>query len=482
MVKGSAKTKILWVIMCLGLIVWGLTDVRQRAHYDPAAVEANEQALADHRTDLTVFTEAGAAFFDERDPYEISNPRGWMYLYPPLFAILMAPLHYLQPQWQGVVWYFLSLALGWGCYRETIRLLQIARVKEWIQGEGARKVWLGIRIAAGAAILFPTLDCLQRGQVGILILYLMLLGVRWAMDSSSWQKPLAGGLILALPVVIKIIPALPVLFLLFVLMIHRIKSASDIDRSARFPGVYLGLTVGLFIFFLGIPSIFIGWQANTQHLKTWTRLVGAQAVEARADTHFSNPRSQRNQSLGNALYYTGNQIAFWRAPGSEPNPWVASESMDRFMNTPGVTQVVLVVRIALALILIPVGWRVASRGGTLYGLAAWGLASVAMLVVSPVSRGHYFMLELPAVLFISLWIWKNHSPRKALLCALIPAALSPLHYLFITFPQMFGVLGVGTLFLGTLGIGTALWYVAMALMMIWAPANGPEGASDPVSP
>ena len=88
------------------MVIWGLTDVRQRAHFDPVLAAENRALIAEHRTDLTVFTEAGAAFFDERDPYEVTNPRGWMYLYPPLFAILMAPLHFLPPQWQGVVWYW----------------------------------------------------------------------------------------------------------------------------------------------------------------------------------------------------------------------------------------------------------------------------------------------------------------------------------------------------------------------------------------
>ena len=64
--------------------VWGLTDVRQRGYPD---------VPAEHRTDLTVYTEAGAAFFDGRPPYEVSNPRGWTYLYPPLLAMLLAPLH-----------------------------------------------------------------------------------------------------------------------------------------------------------------------------------------------------------------------------------------------------------------------------------------------------------------------------------------------------------------------------------------------------
>jgi hypothetical protein len=115
-------------------------------------------------------------------------------------------------------------------------------------------------------------------------------------------------------------------------------------------------------------------------------------------------------------------------------------------------------------LLIPLAWR--RSGAPLDRLAAFGLACAAMLIVSPVARGHYFMLELPAVLFVSLWVWKYKGSSKAVLCASIPATLSVLHYVFITYPQMFGPLKTGTLFIGTLGIGTALWYMVMAYILV----------------
>ena len=470
MTESSGKKKIAWAVLCLGMVIWGLTEVRQRAHFDPVLAAENRALIAEHRTDLTVFTEAGAAFFDERDPYEVTNPRGWMYLYPPLFAILMAPLYFLPPQWQGVIWYFLSLAMAWGCFREIVRLMRHAGVAEFTHGKDARKTFRWIQVAAVTAILFPTLDCLQRGQVGILILYLLLLGFRLVMEGDSWKRMVAGGMVLSLSIVFKIIPALPVFLLLFLLMLQRIQKTENAVAPFRFLGAGAGVLAGLFLFFWIVPSMLIGWQSNTAHLKTWSRVIGNQAVETSVDAHFSSPRRPKNQSLHNALYHTGNQIAFWFSDRSEPNPWLYNETEGRFMNSPAVTQVVLVIRILLALLLIPVGWRMA--GDPLGRLAAIGLACVAMLTVSPIARGHYFMLELPAVLFVSLWVWKHMGSQKAVLCASIPALLSLMHYTIITFPQISGFLGVGTLFLGTLGIGTALWYLVMAYILIqFSPAK-----------
>ncbi|MDH5763004.1 MAG: DUF2029 domain-containing protein [Nitrospinota bacterium] len=472
MAEVSGKGKAWLAALCLGLVVWGLTDVRQRAHFDPVAAEADPWRILEHRTDLTVFTEAGAAFFDGRDPYKITNPRGWMYLYPPLFAILMAPLHTLSPQWQGVLWYFLSLAMAWGCYREIVRLVSLSGAGDLTGREGGMKTLRRIQIAAGVTVLIPTLDCLQRGQVGILILYLLLLGLRLILESDTWKRAAVGGMVLSLSVVFKIIPALPVFFLVFLLAIHRLKNSESLARPFRFPGAGVGVTGGLVLFFFVVPSMFIGWQSNAAHLKTWSHLIGGQAVESSVEGHFSNPRGPKNQSLSNALYHTGNQLVFWFSDTPERNPWLYADATGRFMNSPSVIKVILAVRVVLVLLLIPVAWR---RAGSFQGqLAAFGLACAAMLIASPVARGHYFMLELPAVVFVALWVWKIKGAEKAVLYASVPAALSVVHYLLITFPQVFGFFGVGTLFLGTLGIGTALWYLVMACVLVTTPALNAE--------
>ncbi len=469
MAEASRITRIGLAVLCLGLILWGLTDVRQRAHFDPVRTEQDPREVFNHRTDLTVFTEAGAAFFDGRDPYEITNPRGWMYLYPPLFAILISPLHHLPPQWQGVAWYFLSLAMAWGCYRETLRLLRLCRGTENHGGAGDRKTLRWIGFGALVAVLFPVLECLQRGQLGILILYLVLLGLRLVFESESWPKSVAGGLVLALSIVFKVIPVLPVFFLILFLGVRRLRHPGKADGFSRLAGTGGGVLAGLILFVWIVPSLFIGWQSNAGHLKTWAQLVGTQAVEASAEAHFSSPRVPRNQSLSNALYHTGNQMVFWFSTDPEPNPWLYNETAGRFMTSPAVTQTVLAIRALLCLLLIPVGWRMAVRGGPLDAAAAFGMACMAMLIVSPVARGHYFMLEWPAVLFVSLWLWKNRGSRKALLGAVIPALLSVMHYVFMTFPQMFGPLKSGTLLLGTLGIGTTLWYAGMAYVLSQSP-------------
>src|SRR6516164_6087864 len=101
-----------WLLgLVIALSVWGRVDVFRRARIDPNDPTA-------HKTDFTVYTEAGLAMFDGRDPYLVTNPRGWHYLYPPLFAILVAPLGLLDSQWQAAAWFAISILAAWGSYFE----------------------------------------------------------------------------------------------------------------------------------------------------------------------------------------------------------------------------------------------------------------------------------------------------------------------------------------------------------------------------
>ncbi len=165
------------------LVVWGLVDVRARGRIDP-------ENLVEHRTDLTVYTEAGAAFFDGRDPYGVTNARGWGVFVPTAICHPDRSAGGPGAPAQVTIWFFISLVLLWGCYRETTLLLawlasrrtpgvrageaQIRRLPDWL-------AW-----AAAIAALLPTLNCLQRGQVGILQLYLLVVGIRLLLTADRW--------------------------------------------------------------------------------------------------------------------------------------------------------------------------------------------------------------------------------------------------------------------------------------------------------
>jgi hypothetical protein len=67
-----------------------------------------------------------------------------------------------------------------------------------------------------------------------------------------------------------------------------------------------------------------------------------------------------------------------------------------------------------------------------------------------VARGHYYVLFLPAALFIPLWLLQCGKRRAAFRAAMIPAVLVAVHYLLLQYAGRIGVLG----------IGTTIWYFA----------------------
>jgi hypothetical protein len=130
-------------------------------------------------------------------------------------------------------------------------------------------------------------------------------------------------------------------------------------------------------------------------------------------------------------------------------------SSPMIMDAPAVEPILLVARISLIVLLLGVGLMTVARGDALAQAAAFGLACTAALIVSPISRGHYFAELLPAVLLVPLWLLRHGTPRTAGFMAWTPAVLVGLHY---------GLLPV-TGRLGLLGLGTTIWYVT-ALVLV----------------
>jgi Glycosyltransferase family 87 len=451
----STRTQVL-LGLALALSVWGWFDVRVRGTVDPNS--------AIHKTDFTVYTEAGAAFFDGRDPYKVTNPRGWGYLYPPLFAILVSPLHHLAPENQVSVWFVVSVLTAWGCYRESLR---IARVVLPDSPDGG---WFGpvptpLACAALAAAIIPTLNCLQRGQVGLAKLYLLLLGFRLLIESRSIGRSFLAGTVLAVSIVLKLTPLVPVAVVLFqeLLASWRAGRAAAVGRaSACSAGTIVGLVMCLFI----IPSCLVGWSANWRHLNSWYRWVAASS-ELKADDSFSGDgTSVRNQSFTNAANHFGNWIERALAGTAEAEaPQRPAGRPARLMETPRMAGILSAIRMAAAALVVLLAIRMAWALDPLARAVGFGLACVSTLILAPIARGHYYMLMFPAVLFPAVWLLRAGRPRTAKTLAAVPGVLVIGHYAAI------GVMGE----IGWLGLGTTLWFTATVAVILHAERSASKG-------
>lgn len=430
--------------------IWGWFDVRNRGQVDPDRCWI-------HKTDFTVYTEAGAAFFDGRDPYAVTNPRGWGYLYPPLFAIVVAPLHALDTRNQVFVWFVVSLLLGWGCYRELVRIARRLLPAEPECGVfGPIPTWLGA--AAVTAAMLPALNCLQRGQVGVAKLYLLLLGFRLLVERRAVVGPLAAGVAFALSITLKITPLIPaaivVLDTWFAACSARAKPAWT-RAAALTIGTVGGLAMCLFL----LPGMLVGWENNARHLTTWWHEVAARAESTTIDDFAGDSTTIRNQSLTNAAHHLGNWAHWYFAGGPHDD---GPEQLRRggpglLMDAPVVEWTLLAARFLAGCVVVAVGARMAWSQDRLGQAAAFGLACAATLVIFSIARAHYYVLLLPAVTFVCLWLVEQGRQRTAVTLAVVPCVLVIGHYVLLPIAGR----------VGWLGLGTTLWYAAACWTMLW---------------
>jgi Glycosyltransferase family 87 len=430
----SSSAEIRWwipgTVVIVALTIWGYVSIGPNGRLEPGRTEH-------HRTDFTVFTEAGAAFFDGRDPYKVANPRGWHYLYPPLFALIVAPLSVFDTESQVLIWYVVNVGLAFGCFGEARRLWRL------VSGpERDRSLWVA-RLACMTAFL-PFLDCMQAGQLGIAILYLLMLGFRLVLRDQARFCWFLGGLILALPAVIKLVPSLPVGCLLFQRWSAVALPCSGRRAWTQATTLTAGVLTGVLLFLLVIPASLVGWRANLHYLTDWrARIVTNEHVGA--ESNF-NIHSYRNQSLANGIYLWNKAATFGFGPESERRVW--EDRKERVVH-PGVK---VLVGLILAM-LLSVSWSLGRREDRLDQTAAYALACCATLLVSPLSWGHYYMAEAPAVLFVTLWLLRTGRSVIVEIVAVIPPVLSWSYYVAMPYTGGLGLLGLGTTawFLGICG-------------------------------
>ena len=425
------------VVVIVALTIWGHVDVWPHGRIDPVRLDR-------HKTDFTVYTEAAAAFFDGRNPYHVTSPRGWYYLYPPLFALLIAPLTACDTEAQVFAWYVLSVALAFGCYFEARRVWRrmgeaarsntSAREDRTVSGR-----WMGVCI--GLAVALPTLDCLQRGQLGIALVYFLMLGFRVVLEVRSRPGWFLGGVILAFPAVVKLVPAFPVGVLAAGRWLAVLRPGRRECRPiAEALALTSGILVGLVLFLVIIPSALLGWRKNLDSLTTWAVQVAVNQVVGRRSNF--DMQSPRNQSLANAVHlWTTRRTA---ATGIPPTDDEARHSR-RFEYI-----AVKVLRGAVVVSLLALCVTIGRRRDPENQVASFGLSCWATLLISPLAWGHYYMIELPALLSVPPWLARRGWPATARVIAVIPALLSWAHYVRL---RDLGPMGL-------LGLGSTAWFLA----------------------
>ena len=328
-------TKIKWAVVGLALatvVVLGVLMV-QRAAF---STELN--------SDFITYRAAGWAVLTGSDIYQVQNPRGWPYVYPPPFAILMTPFAEMSALSGSILWYVLSVILVVFSVQMSVTMVRGA-----LGRFGRNPFWL--YVLPFVMVLLWVGQGAVEGQATILTLWLLML----ALDRSQRGRNISGGTALACAALLK---AFPLTLLAYFTWKKRWRLVMATMTALIVGGIVL-------------PSLVYGWQRNLMYWQEWVAAVaqpslgdGALGLQSEVTDRVLTPDNPRNQAL---------RAVLWR---------LGAETQARFLTA--------AVGLMMALAMLAVARRTQPQQDLLIA-AAW---LVWILVITPVSHFHYHVLVL----------------------------------------------------------------------------------------
>ncbi len=336
--------------------------------------------------DLNVFLRAGWAIRAGADLYAVTDDNGFHYHYPPLLAILAAPL--ADPpagaDRTGMIPYSVSVAL---CYLLNLLFLafavhHLARALErrtsgplWFNWPAGSRGWWALRQVPILACVIPLGHTLCRGQVNLLLLALFAGFLADLLDGRSFR----AGLWLAAAICIKIIPAYLLLLPLW-------------RRDGRcLAGCAVGLVLGLVL----IPVVFLGPSRTSECYREMTHTVLLPGLgnsdDASRAQELTNQTATEGQSILTVLHNTLNYDLATRPPKASPMVRCISYGIGALLTLTA---------------LGAFGWHRRKDGIDL--VLFFGLLVLNMIVISPVCHLHYYSLLLPLVMALVANRWQQN--------------------------------------------------------------------------
>jgi len=332
--------------------------------------------------DADCFFRAGWAAKVGKSIYEVTDPNGWHYNYPPLFAITMIPLADPPPgeSREGCLPYPISISIFYKISLLSLFLgvFSLARAYEKqfpVVFENIRiKKWYYLRIFAIVVCLSPIAHTLMRGQVNLFLLMMICLAIAFQMSNKSFLS----GIMIAGSICLKVFPV----FLLIVPVWRK--------DYKQFAGCIVGLILGLVV----IPVSVMGVdKTKTAYSDFYNVLIGPSlgiSADNTRGVELTNLNSTDNHSV----------LAFLHGiehPDFSKKP--AKPSL-----------VIKIVHILMSILFL--GWLLWSKGIPKKGSAMedahfLALASLLMVLICPVSHSQYFVLALPLVMSMLVFSWFN---------------------------------------------------------------------------
>lgn len=356
------------------------------------------------RSDFGVYRAASWKLLEGEDPALGRSPRRpkWPYLYPAPFAVGMLPLALLPILAGALVFYLLSLAAFWDAWR---RLRAHFELRPWC-------AWPLL------ALSLPAISTLQRGQVNLILLWLLVLFA----DLLSRGREGRAGIALGIAIALKVMPALPLLGLL----VLRGRLRATLAAGATLLGAF------------ALPIPFLGLEGTLACHRTWllrfplrylseplSRVLpgapGAVAPLDSFDIHIGN-----NQSLSSVAVRLGEMVGL-QVPAT----------------------VLLLIPLAALILMVAFAFRTSSQGHPRDPWVDVGVFVTASVLVSPMAwHFHFVYLCLPLAALAALRDW---TPLVRLGVALLLFG-ETLHFCVLGL-RPYGLFGLGA----SVGLVLALW-------------------------
>jgi alpha-1,2-mannosyltransferase len=390
-------TKIKWAVVGLALVtvvVLGALMVHRAAF----STELN--------SDFMTYRAAGWAVLTGSDIYEAQNSRGWPYVYPPPFAILMTPFAEMSAFTGSIIWYVLSVILVVSSVRMCVTMVRA------LGRFGRKPFWL--YMLSFVMVLFWVGQGAVEGQATILTLWLLMV----ALYRSQRGRDISAGTALACAGLLK---AFPLALLVYFTWKKRWR-------------LVMATMTALIVGGIALPALVYGWQRNLTYWQEWIAAVarpslGVEALrlQSTVNDRVLTPDNPRNQAL---------RAVVWR---------LGAETQAHFLAA--------AIGLMMALAMLVAARRTQPQHDLLIA-AAW---LVWIVVIAPVSHFDYHMLALlPMSMLAYLALVKTDSllttlARVTLIVYLLASvgtlALPPLQY-------------IGLLCWTTLGLWVVLLFVA----------------------
>ena len=319
------------------------------------------------RSDFPVYHAAGVAVMKGTPLYQAKSAAGFLYMYLPVFAVLMVPLALLPKVAAAGAWYLFSLAMLLDMIRTSVRLAE-ARA-------GPSRIgpfWVGV--FALALTGWPWMSGLTRGQASVMLSWLTIVSIDLFLRGGARHR-WGGAFALALATAIRIFPVLMGLWLL-------------LQRQWQALGACVA--AGIVLVFVA-PALVFGPRGNLVLVDEWATTIALPTGDAAAiETNvrygqMMNPRIDKNQSLQGVMIR-------WLAP------WQVGTLLERDIRraATGVGAALLFLTVAACLTAV----RRHADDPELPLLQASALL-VLTLVLPPVSWTHnYSLMVLPLSLML----------------------------------------------------------------------------------